>query len=143
MDYLTDTTFLIDLWRERDEGGPASVFAANHSEEIVVIPWIAKAEFLRGAFVAKQGHAGEVFLGCFQTVWAGELTLRNYAEIYGELRACNKMIGPHDLWIAATARELGLPLLTRNVNEFRMVSDLKVVNYAGDGGAGFARDYRP
>jgi len=129
-DYLSDTTFLIDLWRERDGGGVASTFAAAHPEAIVAIPWIAKAEFLRGAFVAKQEHAAEIFLRSFQTVWAGEGTLRIYAEIFSDLRVAKKMIGPHDLWIAASARELGLPLLTRNGGEFRRVRDLNVVEYA-------------
>ena len=130
-DYLADATFLIDLWREREGGGPASLFAAAHTEAIVALPWISKAEFLRGAFVAQQGHSGEIFLRNFQTVWPSEATLRLYAEIYGDLRGANKMIGPHDLWIAASARELGVPLLTRNGQEFRRVKGIEVVNYAG------------
>jgi len=133
MDYLSDTTFLIDLWRERESGGPASSFATVHFEAVVALPWISKAEFLRGAFVAKQGHAGEVFLRNFQTVWPGEGTLRIYAEIFSDLRSVNKMIGPNDLWVAACAREFGLPLLTRNVQEFMRVPELKVVDYANLG----------
>jgi tRNA(fMet)-specific endonuclease VapC len=129
MDYLSDTTFLIDLWRERDGGGVATTFSAAHAEAIVAIPWIAKAEFLRGAFVAQQEHTAEIFLRSFQTVWASEGTIRVYAEIFSDLRAVKQMIGPHDLWIAASARELGLPLLTRNVEEFGRVRGLKIVEY--------------
>lgn len=129
MDYLSDTTFLIDLWRERQVSGPAMRFAAEHAEATVAIPWIVKAEFLRGAFIARQGEAAELFLKSFMTVWPGETTVRIYAELFGELRAANAMIGPHDLWIAACARELKVPLLTRNVEEFSRVSGMEALNY--------------
>jgi tRNA(fMet)-specific endonuclease VapC len=132
MDYLSDATFLIDLWREGRNKGPAREFADEHPEAVVAVPWIAKAEFLRGAFVAGQGPAAETFLRQFQTVWPNEGTLRIYADLFGELRAANTMIGPHDLWVAAAARELKLPLLTRNADEFKRVADLQVVAYGID-----------
>ena len=129
MDYLSDATFLIDLWREGRSKGAATRFADEHGDAVVAVPWIAKAEFLRGAFAVGQGPAAERFLGQFQTVWPNEGTLRIYAELYGELRSVNAMIGPHDLWIAACARECKVPLLTRNAEEFRRVPDLQVVEY--------------
>lgn len=129
MDYLSDTTFLIDLWRDRVKGGPASRFADAHAGQVVAVPWIAKAEFLRGAFVVAQGAPAELFLKTFQTLWPGEVTVREYAELYGKLRLTNTMIGPHDLWIAASALELGLPLLTRNTAEFKRVPGLTVKDY--------------
>jgi predicted nucleic acid-binding protein len=35
----------------------------------------------------------------------------------------------HDLWIAATALELGRPLVTKNVRHFHAVPGLEVVTY--------------
>ena len=62
-------------------------------------------------------------------VWPSEATLHLYAKIFATLRARGRRIGPNDLWIAASAVEHGCPLLTRNVEEFRHVEGLVVVDY--------------
>lgn len=132
MDYLTDTTFLVDLWRERRTPGAALRFVESHGTAVVGLPWVVKAEFLRGAVLA--GHTSEsvnAFLGAFILVWPTELTLLRYAELYATLRKTNEAIGPIDLWVAATVLELNVPLLTRNTREFGRVEGLKVERYAG------------
>lgn len=130
MEYLTDSTFVIDLWRERDKSGSAKRFAEANAGTVVGLPWIVKGEFMRGARLA--GHTRDVvspFLDSFIVIWPTEHTLSCYADVYAELRSGNAVIGPNDLWIAATARELNLPLLTRNATEFSRVRDLVVVDY--------------
>lgn len=95
------------------------------------MPWIVKAEFLRGAAVA--GHsADEVtrFLSRFATLWPVDDTLKVYVHLFVDLRRANQMIGPHDLWIAASALEHELPLLTHNRSEFSRVPGLKLVDLA-------------
>ena len=130
MDFLVDTTFLIHRWRE----GTASAeqrFIESHRDSAVGMPWIVKGEFLRGAVLA--GHAAaEVaeFLGRYRVVWPDEETLVIYAKTYADLARSKQMIGPNDLWIAASALRSGLPLLTRNVREFRRVPGLKVEDYS-------------
>lgn len=52
-----------------------------------------------------------------------------YAEIRTHLEARGTPIGPHDLFIAAHARSLGLTLATANVGEFTRVPGLKVENW--------------
>jgi predicted nucleic acid-binding protein len=131
MDYLTDTTFLIDLWRERGRPGSALRFVEAHERAVVGVPWVVKGEFLRGAFLA--GHVKDsvhAFLDSFLVVWPTEETLRRYAALYGDLRRTNGLIGPNDLWLAACATERVLPLLTRNVSEFSRVGGLTVVDYS-------------
>ena len=60
----------------------------------------------------------------------------HYAEIRAALKAKGKMIGAHDLLIAAHARCLGLTLVTNNVREFERVDELKIENWAvGSGSA--------
>ena len=131
MDYLTDTTFLIDLWRERGKPGAALRFVAKNSQAVVGLPWIAKGEFLRGAWLAGHMHDSvEAFLDSFLVVWPTEATLRHYAELYLQLRKVNALIGPNDLWLAACALERKLPLLTRNAGEFARVKGLTVVDYS-------------
>ena len=56
MDYLTDTTFLIDMWRERGKPCAALRFVEKNGQAVCGLPWIAKGEFLRGAWLAGHIH---------------------------------------------------------------------------------------
>ncbi len=53
-------------------------------------------------------------------------TARVHARLRASLRKQGKMIGAHDLIIAATAVSLGWDVLTFNANEFRQVDGLGV-----------------
>ena len=130
MDCITDTTLLIDLWREQDKTGPALKFVKLHGDLSVGLPWVVKGEFLRGAQLAM--HSGEKvnrFLASFIVVWPNDEILFAYAKIYTDLKRINFMIGPNDLWIAACAVAMNLSLLTRNPKEFERVKGLKTIDY--------------
>jgi predicted nucleic acid-binding protein len=130
VDYLIDTTFLIRLWRERQRS-PEYAFVARHAEDSVRMPWVVKGEFLRGAVLAEHDEE-EVrrFLDRYATLWVSDETLSHYARIYRTLVQSRQIIGANDLWVAASAIEHELPLLTRNAAEFRRVEGLQVVDYA-------------
>jgi predicted nucleic acid-binding protein len=131
MDFLTDATYLIDLWRERGSAGPATRFAVDHAGATFAVPWVCKAEFLRGALCARvEPERLAVFLSSLLTVFPSEATLRVYADLYGTLRRANRLVGPHDLWVAACSLDTGVPLLSRNLGEFSRVPSLRVVDYA-------------
>lgn len=103
---------------------------AQYLDSEIRLVWIVRAEFLRGAVMA--GHDSSrvnEFLSRHKTLWPDEGTLALYVQIYTTLARTNQMIGPHDLWIAATALQHQMPLLTQNVNEFRRVSGLQMVDY--------------
>ncbi len=51
---------------------------------------------------------------------------RMHAEIWAGLSASGRMIGAHDLWLAAAALAHGLSLVTANVREFSRVPGLQV-----------------
>jgi len=53
----------------------------------------------------------------------------HYGSIRAELEAAGTPIGQNDLFIAAHAVTLGLPLVTDNVGEFSRVHGLKVENW--------------
>ena len=46
-----------------------------------------------------------------------------------ELASTGKMIGPHDLWIAAACIAHGLTLVTANVREFQRVPGLAIESW--------------
>jgi len=56
---------------------------------------------------------------------------RHYGSIRAELEAAGEPIGQNDLFIAAQAVTLGLPLVTDNVGELSRVPGLKVENWLG------------
>jgi predicted nucleic acid-binding protein len=130
LDYLTDTTFLIGRWRS-GATGPEQRFINEHLDAAIAMPWLVKAEFLRGAVLA--GHPAEEgsrFLERYRVLWPTERTLQIYADTWATLARNRQMIGVHDLWISACALESSLPLLTRNTTEFARIPNLIVVDYA-------------
>lgn len=129
IDRLLDTNFLISRWRD-GKNSPAAQWLRDNADLAVGLPWIVKGEFLRGAVVA--GHQpAEVraFLERFPTSWPDNATLEIYAVLFGRLRSANTLPGPHDLWIAAAALQLGVPLVTRNTAQFSRIEDLKLESY--------------
>ena len=51
---------------------------------------------------------------------------RRYGLLRAHLAAAGQMIGPNDLWIAAHALSLELPLISHNLREFERVPRLAV-----------------
>lgn len=130
MDILADTGFLIDLWREQERPGPATQFASTHSDYAVGICWVVAGEFLCGSVLAGQDrNETAAFIDRYPLAHSDTATVLQYADLYAVLRKQNAMIGPNDMWIAACALALGLPLVTRNVEEFRRVQNLSVIDY--------------
>ena len=129
VDRVLDTNFLIARWRE-GAGRPASVWLKANANLILGIPWIVKAEFLRGAEIAGHDRQGiRDFLKRFPTLWPDEDTLEIYASLYSTLKKRNELIGPNDLWIAASALQKSVPLVSKNKNEFQRVPGLRIEGY--------------
>ena len=129
VDRVLDTNFLIARWRE-GEGGPASLWLKANASLILGIPWIVKAEFLRGAEIAGHDRQGiRDFLKRFPTLWPDEDTLEIYASLYSTLKKRNELIGPNDLWIAASALQNSVPLVSKNKIEFQRVPGLPLESY--------------
>jgi tRNA(fMet)-specific endonuclease VapC len=129
VDRVLDTNFLIARWRE-GEGGPASIWLKANANLILGIPWIVKAEFLRGAEIA--GHDRQAirdFLKRFPTLWPEEDTLEIYASLYSTLKKRNELIGPNDIWIAASALQKSAPLVSKDKLEFQRVPGLSLESY--------------
>ena len=130
MDLIADTTFLIDLWREQRQPGPAWAFARNHDDWVIGLPWVVVGEFLSGGVIA--GHRGEQLMEFIQHYPIIHTTIpivRQYAETYAFIRQHGIAIGPNDLWIAACASTLKLPMVTRNTRDFQKLPELQILNY--------------
>jgi predicted nucleic acid-binding protein len=129
-----DTTFLIDLWRNKDDAGhPAVGYLEEHEGETFLVPAHAAGEFLEGAAGVSDRRFRESlrFLDLFGIAAVGLETARRYAGIVSALRSRSLLHGASkaDLWIAASALEHGAALLTRNTKHFARVPDLRVLTY--------------
>jgi tRNA(fMet)-specific endonuclease VapC len=58
-------------------------------------------------------------------------TARVHAGLWAELARSGRLIGAHDLWLAAAALAHGLTLATANLREFGRVPGLDVEGWAG------------
>jgi predicted nucleic acid-binding protein len=69
------------------------------------------------------------FLRDFTVLVPDEQTAWRASRIARHLREEGVGIGDHDVWIAATALEHDLPLVTRNLRHFQRVEGLQILSY--------------
>ncbi len=130
MEIAADTTLLVDLWRCRQR--PQRLVEAREkcAGHTVPLPWMTRAEFLRGA--AHQGcpeAQTESFLSAFQQVAFTDGQVSRYARVWADLAKAGQIVDFPDLWIAATALDRGCPVITRNGRHFNRVPGLQVIEY--------------
>jgi predicted nucleic acid-binding protein len=129
-----DTTFLIDLWRERDLANTGTKnLLASHAGEELVVPAHAAGEFLEGGATVSEDRFRQslLFLRLFRIGEVGLETAHHYALIVARLRKNSLLQGlsKPDLWIAAWAIEHGVPVATRNLRHFERVNGLQLIPY--------------
>jgi tRNA(fMet)-specific endonuclease VapC len=129
VDRLVSTDFLIDRWRS-GELSAASAYAQAHMDDSLAISWIVKGEFLRLAEIAgRRGQRAAEFLGRYPTHWPDEDLLLEYARLNVELREQRPSLCANDVWIAASALRLDVPLVTRKTHVFSKVPGIKLDIY--------------
>ena len=129
-----DTTFLVDLWREKSHSlSAAGALLANHSGEEFAVPAHAAGEFLEGGAAVSRERLAESlqFLRLFRIGEVNLETALSYAKIVSRLRHENALSGRSkpDLWIAAWAIRHSAPLATRNTKHFGGIPGLALISY--------------
>lgn len=127
---IFDTTFLIDIQRERKvaQPGRAHQFLRSHSENGAYLSAVAYGEYTEG-FDNLEDPAFVSLVESFEILPVTRAVAGRYGEIARRLRITGQMIGANDLWIAATALECGFPLVTGNAVHFVRVEGLQVLSY--------------
>lgn len=99
---------------------------------VLTIPVIVLGEFEFGIRRSRLRGRYEQWLKTnlpiFDVLGVGRETARLYADIRSELKAIGKPIPSNDIWIAALAREYGLPIVTRD-GHFRFVRGIQTVKW--------------
>ncbi len=131
MGIILDSSIIIAAEKQRFD---AVQFFAAHAGEKFYLAAISVAELLHGVERAtpasrKAARAAivEHFLGALEIIDYDAAVARRHAALWAHLAKTGKLIGPHDMLIAATALEHGHKLATLNTNEFRQVPKLKLV----------------
>lgn len=130
MGVLIDTSVLIAP--ERGRFGVEQWLAGREDEEFFVSV-ITASELLHGVHRAnapdvraRRSAFVEAVLARFPLLSIDLATARAHAQLWAELASGGRMIGAHDLWLAAACVAHGLTLVTANVREFQRVPGLSM-----------------
>ncbi|MFL6194780.1 MAG: type II toxin-antitoxin system VapC family toxin [Thermoanaerobaculia bacterium] len=134
MGVLIDSSVLIGYERGRidlNEG------LAGLEEQDLFISVITVSELLHGVHRARDAKI-RAFRSAFVEAIFESLpilqidfsTARIHAQLWADLASSGQLIGPHDLWLAASAVAHGLTLVTANVREFQRVPGLPVKSWS-------------
>ncbi len=122
-----DTTFLIDLQKERGSG-PAHAFLGKHKQAGFVCSAVALGEFAEGFSSPADPLLAQYFRMTTILDVNGE-TAGIYGRITRRLRQAGRLIGSNDLWIASHALQHRLTLVTADLSHFRRVPNLLLLSY--------------
>jgi tRNA(fMet)-specific endonuclease VapC len=126
-----DTTFLIDLQRERstgDDDGAAHRFLKRSPDAELFLSTIALGEFAEG-FDQAEHPIVTAMRDTHTLVPVDDQTALVYAKLARALRRRGELIGANDLWIGCTSLRLGIPIITANPADFQRIDGLGIVHY--------------
>ena len=127
MRYLVDSDWLIDAAIGRPR---AQRTLDRLSDEGLAVSIIAVAEVYEGAFGTPDPQATLAglrdFLSDFAILPLTDPIIEHFARMRAALRQQGQLIPDMDLFIAATALDADLTLVTRNVRHFERIPDLRL-----------------
>jgi len=123
-----DTTFLIDLhWELSGKSASGALhFLRDRPTVRFHVSVVSALEFLEGFEDVAKGNR---CLAPFKLIPLDETMSRTGSRIRRALRAEGRLIGDFDILIAATALQMGEPLVTANAEHFQRVAGLECVTY--------------
>jgi tRNA(fMet)-specific endonuclease VapC len=134
MGVLIDASVLIEHERGRVSLEPR---LADRGQEEFFLSVITASELLHGVHRAVDSNVRarrsafvEAVLERFPLLPMDLAIARAHAQLWAGLMAEGRIIGPHDLWLAATCVAHGLTMVTANIREFAQVPGLAVESWA-------------
>lgn len=135
MAVLIDANILIEAARGRLDLEP---HVARHGDEESFLSVVTASELLHGVLRAgapdvraERSAFVEGVLDRFSLLSVDLACTRAHAQLWAVLRQAAAVIGPYDLWLAATCLAHGLTMVTANLREFERVPGLDVERWAG------------
>lgn len=133
MGSLIDTSIFIEAERGRLD---LDSHVEDRTDDEFFMSVITASELLHGVYRATTSYrskrlaAIERWIERFALAEIDLSIAREHARIHALLRSAGNMIGPHDLWLAATCLALNLKMVTANAREFSHVPNLVVDNWS-------------
>lgn len=135
MGVLIDSSVLIDHERGRLE---LDAKIQGREDEEFFLSVVTASELLHGvhratdpAVRARRQVFVEAILERFPLLAVDLATARTHARIWADLAAAGRIIGAHDLWLAAACIAHDLTIVTGNMREFERVEGLSVECWPG------------
>ena len=129
--YLLDTNTCIFFLKDKYPSLSEKIMSRDPSEFAVSSVTVFELEY--GAAKSQWGDKTRlrlaIFLSPFTVIPFDTSDAVVAGRIKGELAKNGKIIGPHDLQIAAQGLARGLTVITNNTNEFRRVPGLNVEDW--------------
>ncbi len=129
--YMLDTNICGYIIRNKPES-IRDKLKAIESQATIVLSSIVAAELLYGAKKKSSPKLTKIvqsFIDNFPIYDFDKKASSDYAKLRNDLESKGKIIGSHDLFIAAHALSLGAILVTNNTREFERVEGLKLENW--------------
>jgi len=124
---LLDTNIVIEFFR-----GNSSIKSRLQKESFLTIPYVVLGELYLGAYrsqnAAKHTQQIKRLLENCNVLIADAETAETYARIKAALLQKGKPIPENDIWIAATALQYGMRLVTRD-NHFTEIEKLQLEHW--------------
>ena len=122
---VVDTCILIEHLRAKDKSS-TKLFRIS-GEYDLYISSVVTYEVLMGAPTPEKKNEIKELTGGMTALPMTEEVAVKAAEIYQNLKKKNKIIGHHDILIAATCLVFELPVATSNKEHFKRVDGLKIL----------------
>ncbi|MCB1446266.1 MAG: type II toxin-antitoxin system VapC family toxin [Rhizobiaceae bacterium] len=128
--FMLDTNIISDL--VRNPGGTVQQAVSRIGTPAIAISSIVASELRFGYLKRGSDRLAQLvenMIARVEVVPYDDAASVHYARIRKALHTSGRPIGPVDLFIAAHARSLDLPLVTNNIREFARVDGLKLENW--------------
>lgn len=123
---VVDTDVIIDFFR--DISPAADVFSKLISLEKAAITAISVFELYAGIEGSKRLRQIETLLQQIITLPLNTIEAAIAGRIYTQLKTRGKLVGTHDIFIAATCIANNLSLYTKNVPHFSEIKDIRLLS---------------
>ena len=129
MGAVVDTSVLIEL-----ERNPSAATRLPEGRRFVALVSLAElqvgVEYAQGTARGQRASFFDLVNREFEVVMPSIEIAKRVGRISYLLRTGGKLVGAHDIWIAATAMMLGEPVLTADVHSFQRVDGLTVLPWS-------------
>lgn len=133
---LFDTSFLVDLVND-DKGAAELAERIDQEKSFKAISVVTVYEYFLGVHLlyssSKQLQekldSADRDVSRFEVLSLTNEIARECSKLQASLQRKGRMLGVNDLFIASTALSLKLALVTRDLDDFKRVPDLKIETY--------------